>query len=44
MMADQYAYTRDGYVERTPHYRYEEPQMRRFTIRQRGGRLVIEEL
>jgi stage IV sporulation protein FB len=42
MMAEQYAYTRDGYVARTPHYRPAEP--RRFTIRQRGGRLVIEEL
>jgi Zn-dependent protease len=44
MMADQYAYTRDGYVERTPYYSYEPPQLRRFTIRQRGGRFVIEEL
>jgi len=42
MMAEQYAYTRDGYVARTPSYRPDEP--RRFTIRQRGGRLVIEEL
>ncbi len=45
MMADQYAYTRDGYVERTPRYHGgDEPQMRRFTIRQRDGRFVIEEL
>ena len=48
MMADQYAYTRDGYVERTPRYghSYDDPfqQVRRFSIRQRGGRLVIEEL
>ncbi|MGE5185087.1 MAG: M50 family metallopeptidase [Acidobacteriota bacterium] len=48
MMADQYVYTRDGYAERTQRYghSYEPyaPQLRRFTIRQRGGRLVIEEL
>lgn len=48
MMADQYAYTRDGYVERTRRWDepapYADPQLRRFTIRQRGGRLVIEEL
>jgi Zn-dependent protease len=45
MMADQYVYTRDGYVERTPsYYGYEAPRPRRFTIRQVGGRLVIEEL
>jgi Zn-dependent protease len=50
MMADRYVSTRDGYRER----RYGDvevlprdghaPSMRRFTIRQRGGRLVIEEL
>ena len=44
MMADQYAYSRDGYVTRTPRYYADESPMRRFTIRQRGGRLVIEEL
>ncbi|HUJ61562.1 MAG TPA: M50 family metallopeptidase [Kofleriaceae bacterium] len=46
MMAQNYAYTRDGYVERTPAYRggYQAQPPRRFTIRQRGGRLVIEEL
>lgn len=50
MMADRYAYGRDGYVERTQRWndaddRYApQPQLRRFTIRQRGGRLVIEEL
>jgi Zn-dependent protease len=41
-MADHYGYTSDGYVARTP--RYEQPFERRFTIRQRGGRFVIEEL
>jgi Zn-dependent protease len=48
MMADRYVSTNDGYRER----RYgdvevlprHQPQLRRFTIRQRGGRLVIEEL
>jgi len=42
-MADQYAYayTRDGYVERTRRY---QPGQRRFTIRHRDGRMVIEEL
>lgn len=46
MMADRYAYGRDGYVERTPRWGdgFAAPQMRRFTIRQRGGRMVIEEL
>ncbi len=49
MMADQYVYTRDGYAERTQrygqsYYQPDAPQLRRFTIRQRGGRLVIEEL
>jgi Zn-dependent protease len=51
MMADRYAYGRDGYVARTPRYDphggdddYAPQQLRRFTIRQRGGRLVIEEL
>jgi Zn-dependent protease len=53
-MADQYAYTPDGYRQRA----YDEPRvmprsplprshgssLRRFTIRQRDGRLVIEEL
>ncbi len=50
MMADEYAYTHDGYVARTPRYYtrgaydpYDRP-VRRFAIRQRGGRLVIEEL
>lgn len=52
MMANQYASSRDGYVTRG----YGAPEvlgrdawdhrdtLRRFTIRQRGGRLVIEEL
>jgi Zn-dependent protease len=57
MMADQYAYSHDGYRTR----RHDEPEIlgrgawdhrdtytpprqRRFTIRQRGGRLVIEEV
>jgi Zn-dependent protease len=50
--ADRYAYGRDGYVERTA--RWGEPtgrwggvgpsSMRRFTIRQRDGRMVIEEI
>jgi Zn-dependent protease len=50
MMADRYAYGDDGYVARTPRYDPyganddHAPQLRRFTIRQRGGRLVIEEL
>jgi len=53
MMADRYAYTRDGYVQRDvdvlrnyrPEYRRSANDgLRRFTIRQRGGRLVIEEL
>jgi len=48
MMADRYAYANDGYVERTAHWgddvRHAAPQLRRFTIRQRGGRLVIEEI
>ncbi len=49
MMADQYVYTRDGYIERTQRYghsSYDQPyaQLRRFAIRQRGGRLGIEEL
>jgi Zn-dependent protease len=45
MMADEYAGYRTqrfGGVEVLP--RYQEPEVRRFTIRQRGGRLVIEEL
>jgi Zn-dependent protease len=49
MMADRYVNTSDGYRERRygdvevlP--RAYQPSMRRFTIRQRGGRLVIEEL
>jgi len=49
MMADRYVNTRDGYRERRggdvevlP--RDYQPQMRRFTIRQVGGRLVVEEL
>jgi Zn-dependent protease len=47
-MADRYAYGRDGYVSRTQ--RWGEPtggfggSMRRFTIRHRDGRMVIEEL
>lgn len=66
MMADRYAYTRDGYAERTQRWddprtaRWTDanaprgfgsgfgggpaPQLRRFTIVQRGGRLVIEEV
>lgn len=47
MMADRYAYSRDGYVERTQRWddpRYQPSQPRRFTIVQRGGRLVIEEI
>jgi Zn-dependent protease len=54
MMADNYVHTRDGYRERRfgdvevlPRYyqaRHAGPAMRRFTIRQRGGRLVIEEI
>ena len=54
MMADRYVNTSDGYRERR-HGDVEvlprnfagrgyEPSVRRFTIRQRGGRLVIEEL
>ena len=45
-MAQHYSYTRDGYVARTPHHHRDEPsdQPRRFTIRHRGGRMVIEEL
>jgi Zn-dependent protease len=47
MMADQYAYTRDGYVARTPRFHGsggapEHP--RRFTLRRRDGRFVVEEL
>jgi Zn-dependent protease len=52
MMANQYAYGSDGYVQRDvdvlPHFfhasRDVRPASRRFTIRQRGGRLVIEEV
>jgi Zn-dependent protease len=55
MMADRYVSTRDGYRERRsgdvevlPRFgapgRYGQPAERRFTIRQIGGRLVIEEL
>jgi Zn-dependent protease len=48
MQADRYAYGRDGYVARTARWAapasYGPSSMRRFTIRQRGGRLVIEEL
>jgi Zn-dependent protease len=48
MMADRYAYGRDGYVERTQRWgedRYApQSQLRKFTIRQRDGRLVIEEI
>jgi len=45
MMADRYVYSRDGYIQRDmPNYQYQQPALRRFTIRQRGGRLVIEEL
>jgi Zn-dependent protease len=55
MMADRYVHTRDGYrqrqygdVEVLPRHpgsaAYGSPQVRRFTIRQRGGRLVVEEL
>ncbi|HEY5948632.1 MAG TPA: M50 family metallopeptidase [Kofleriaceae bacterium] len=49
MMADRYVNTRDGYRERRvgdvevmP--RHGAPALRQFTIRQRGGRLVIEEI
>jgi Zn-dependent protease len=42
MMADQYAYTSDGYRQRYYH-EPEQPHMRRFTIVQRNGRFVIEE-
>jgi len=54
MMADRYVNTRDGYRERRSgdvevlprgySARGDEPQLRRFAIRQRGGRLVIEEI
>jgi len=45
VMADRYAYGRDGYVERTPQWNAPRAQApRRFTIVQRGGRLVIEEV
>lgn len=43
MMADHYVYSRDGYIQRSVP-QYYDPAVRRFTIRQRGGRLVIEEL
>ena len=42
MMAEQYAYNRDGYRQR--YYHEPEPAARRFTIRQRDGRFVIEEV
>jgi Zn-dependent protease len=53
MMADRYVNTREGYRERRvgdvellPRFgaRAYEPAVRRFAIRQRGGRLVIEEI
>jgi Zn-dependent protease len=47
MMADRYINTRDGYRERRwadVEVLRREPAVRRFTIRQRGGRFVIEEL
>ena len=44
MMADRYAYTREGYVQRDVDVMRHYQPLRRFTIRQRGGRLVIEEL
>jgi len=53
MMADQYAYTRDGYRQRYFHepevlprdvFGGQGPVLRRFTIRQRNGRFVIEEV
>jgi Zn-dependent protease len=48
MQADRYAYGRDGYVERTRRWGddpgYGPSSLRRFTIRQRDGRMVIEEL
>jgi Zn-dependent protease len=54
MMANHYVNTRDGYRERRdgdvevlPRFHRpgdDGPSMRRFTIRQRGGRLVIEEI
>ena len=43
-MADRYAYGRDGYVERTQRWEPRAEAPRRFTIVQRGGRLVIEEV
>ena len=45
MMADRYAYGRDGYVQRTQTWSPgADAAPRRFTVRQRGGRMVIEEL
>jgi hypothetical protein len=54
MMADRYASSRDGYVERRYddvevlprffHPRSAAPELRRYAIVQRGGRFVIEEL
>ena len=43
-MADRYAYSSDGYVERTHRWEPRAEAPRRFTIVQRGGRLVIEEV
>jgi Zn-dependent protease len=43
MMADRYVSTADGYRERRV-FRGYEPSVRRFAIRQRGGRLVVEEV
>lgn len=42
MMADQYAYNAGGYRQR--YYREAPSPQRRFTIRQIGGRLVVEEI
>lgn len=52
MMAEHYTYTRDGYVARTPRWHDDDDDrgpfggspMRRYAIRHRGGRFVIEEL
>jgi hypothetical protein len=42
MMADQYAYNAGGYRQR--YYHEAAAPQRRFTIRQVGGRLVVEEI
>jgi Zn-dependent protease len=43
MMADQYAYNSDGYRARYFHQPVHQ-QQRRFTVTQRNGRLVVEEI